>query len=103
MSVLLEFSMFPTDLGESKASYVSKVIEVVRESGYPYQLTPMSTIVETETIDEALKIIGDSYKVLEPYTNRVYSSLKFDIRKGKVNRMKTKIESVESLIGKVNS
>lgn len=103
MSVLLEFSMFPTDLGESKSQYVSKVIDVVKNSGFPYQLTPMSTIVETESIDEALKIIGDSYKALEPYANRVYSSLKFDIRKGHEGRMKSKIAAVEEHIGKVNT
>lgn len=47
MSFLLEFSMFPTDKGESKSAYVSKVVKVVKESGFAYQLTPMATIVET--------------------------------------------------------
>ncbi|MCH9814374.1 MAG: MTH1187 family thiamine-binding protein [Epsilonproteobacteria bacterium] len=102
MSVLLEFSMFPTDLGESKSAYVSKVIDVVKNSGFTYQLTPMGTIVETENIDDALKLVGDAYKILEPHANRVYSSLKFDIRKGKANRMKTKIAAVEKHIGKVS-
>lgn len=102
MSVLLEFSMFPTDVGESKGAYVSKIIDMVKNSGYPYQLTPMSTIVETNNIDEALKIVGDAYKVLEPHANRVYSALKFDIRKGTENRMKTKIASVERYIGEVS-
>ena len=48
MSVLLEMSMFPTDHGESKSEYVSQVIKTIRESGYPYQLTPMATIIETD-------------------------------------------------------
>jgi len=42
-SILLEFSMFPTDVGESKSEYVSAVVKCVRESGYDYQLTPMAT------------------------------------------------------------
>lgn len=102
MSVLLEFSMFPTDLGESKAEYVSKVIKVVAESGYEYQLTPMGTIIETYTVEEALEVVQDAYMALEPYANRVYSSIKMDIRKGHMGRLKSKIASVEAHIGEVS-
>ncbi|MEJ5168084.1 MAG: MTH1187 family thiamine-binding protein [Arcobacteraceae bacterium] len=102
-SVLLEFSMFPTDKGESKSEYVSKIVEYVRSSGYVYQLTPMATIIETNTIDEAFDIVKNCYKILdEAGCNRVYSILKFDIRKNKQNRMKTKIDSIVTKIGDVN-
>ena len=102
MSVLLEFSMFPTDLGESKSEYVSKVIAVIADSGFPYQLTPMGTIIETYTVEEALEVVQNCYMILEPHSSRVYSSLKMDIRKGKVNRLKEKIASVEKHIGEVS-
>lgn len=102
-SVLLEFSMFPTDVGESKSEYVSKVVEYVRNSGYSYQLTPMATIVETDNIDDALELVKKCYYILEQSgCNRIYSVLKFDIRKNKQNRMKSKIESVVTKIGEVN-
>jgi uncharacterized protein (TIGR00106 family) len=102
MSVLLEFAIFPTDKGESVSTYVSKVIKIIRESGATYQLTPMGTIIETETLAEALAIVQQSYDVLEPDCDRVYSSLKFDIRKGKSNCLIQKIKSVENIIGEVN-
>ncbi len=102
MSVLLEFAMFPTDKGESVSQYVSKVIDMIRNSGYPYKLTAMGTIIETDTVREALDIVEKSYTVLEPFANRVYSSIKLDIRKGKNDRLKTKIESIENKIGEVN-
>ncbi|MGC9375352.1 MAG: MTH1187 family thiamine-binding protein [Bacteroidales bacterium] len=102
MSVLLEFAMFPTDKGESVSQYVGEVIQMIKESGVRYKLTAMGTIIETETIDEALAIVSKSYKVLEPYSNRVYSSVKLDIRKGKSNRLEEKIKSIESKIGKVD-
>ncbi len=102
MSVLLEFSMFPTDVGESKSEYVSKVVKMVSQGGYAYQLTPMSTVIETPTVQEALKVVEDAYEILKPHSNRVYSSLKMDIREGKSNRLKTKIASVEKHIGKVS-
>jgi len=101
-SILLEFSMFPTDVGESKSEYVSEVVKCVRESGYDYQLTPMATIVELPSMSEALSLIKECYEVLEQKDcGRIYSVLKFDIRKGKSNRLVSKIKSVEDKIGEV--
>ena len=100
MSVLVEFSMFPTDKGESVSPYVSRIIKMIDESGVPYKLTPMGTVFETETMEEALEILNKAYKQLEADCNRVYSVAKFDIRKGKSNRLKQKIESVEKQLGK---
>ena len=103
MSVLLEFAMFPTDKsGDSASESVSKIIEMIRKSGVNYKLTAMGTIIETKTLEEALDIVNRSYKVLEPFSKRVYSSVKLDIRKEKSNRLQQKIESIESKIGNVN-
>jgi uncharacterized protein (TIGR00106 family) len=104
MSVLLEFAMFPTDKGESVSTYVSKIIKMVRESGINYQLTPMGTIIETNNIDDALSLVKHAYEVLDKSgCNRVYSSLKFDIRKGKENRLQTKVNSIREKIGNVKT
>lgn len=103
MSVLLEFAMFPTDKpGDSASESVSKIIEMIHKSGVNYKLTAMGTIIETETLEEALDIVNRSYKILEPFSKRVYSSVKLDIRKEKSNRLQQKIESIESKIGNVN-
>ena len=101
MSVLLEFAMFPTDKGESVSNYVSRIIKMVDESGVSYQLTPMGTIIEAETMQDALMLVQKAYDQLEPDCDRIYSSLKFDIRKGKGNRLEGKIKSIEDKIGKV--
>ena len=101
MSVLLEFSMFPTDKGESVSPYVSRIIKMIKETGHHYRLTPMGTVVEAETMAEILKLIEKSYALLEPDCQRVYSSLKLDIRKGKAGRLDGKIRSVEARIGEV--
>lgn len=103
MSVLMEFAMFPTDKGTSVSEYVSKIIKMISESGKDYKLTAMGTIVETDTMEEALEIVNKSYKVLEPYSERVYSSLKFDIQKSKDNRLVKKIDSIKNKIGEVNT
>ena len=56
-----------------------------------------------DSIEEANDMIAKSYKILEPFSERVYSIIKMDIRKGAVNRISGKIKSVENIIGKVNS
>ena len=101
MSVLLEFAMFPTDKGESVSLHVSRIIKMIRDSGVEYQLTPMGTILEFNSMSEALTLIGKAYEQLEPDCDRVYSSLKFDIRKDKSNRLEGKIKSIEEKIGSV--
>ena len=100
MSVLLEFSMFPTDKGESVSAYVSRILAFIDGSGVSYRLTPMGTIVETETLDEALRVLSEAYKCMEPDCNRVYVSAKLDIRKGRKSGLTQKIESIEKHAGK---
>lgn len=102
MSVLMEFAMFPTDKGESVSPYVSQVIDMIRQTGYPYKLSAMGTIIETETMQQALEVIHKAYNILEPHSQRIYSTVKFDIRKNAQNRIEGKIKSVEEKIGKVN-
>ena len=103
MSVLTEFAMFPTDKGESVSEYVSRIIKMFKESNIPYELTPMGTVFEVDKIEEATEVINKAYKLLEPDCNRVYTTIKMDIRKGKKNRMKQKIESIKKKIGEVNT
>ncbi len=98
MSVLLEFAMFPTSdncrEGSSVSKQVAKIIDAIDKSGVKYQLTPMGTVVETDTIQEALDIIALAYEQVKD-CERVYSSLKFDIRHNSQDRLKNKIKSVE--------
>jgi uncharacterized protein (TIGR00106 family) len=104
MSVLLEFSIFPMDQGESVSTYVSQVVKLIRESGVSYQLTPMGTIIETETLDQALALVNQSSERLQALgAKRIYSSIKLDIRHGDMGRLAGKIKSVEGKIGNVST
>ena len=103
MSVLLQMAMFPTDKSESKSKEVAEIIKVIRDSGVSYQLTSMATIIETDTLKQALDLVEKCYSRLEELgCNRVYATFTFDIRKAHENRLKTKIESVEKQIGAVS-
>jgi uncharacterized protein (TIGR00106 family) len=99
MSVLMELAMFPTDKGDSVSAYVARIIAMFDRRDLDYRLTPMGTIVETADIDEALKVVADAYRELDPDCGRVYATIKLDIRKGKGGRISAKIESVERKLG----
>lgn len=104
MSALVEFAMFPTDSTESKSEFVAKVLDIVDQSGLAYQLTPMGTIIEAETVDEIFAVIKKAYELLEQDSNRIYSTIKVDYRKGPVGRLGKKVGSVEAKLGrKLNS
>lgn len=102
MSVLCEFSIFPVDKGESLSAYVSPVVELVRKSGFPYRLTAMGTIIETEQVAEALGLIERAHTLLEEAgCQRIHAAIKLDTRKGKPGRLTSKVEAVKSRIGDV--
>lgn len=93
--------MFPTDKGTSVSEYVSKVIDMIRASNVNYKLGSMGTTIETKTMGEALNIVDKAYALLEPDSDRVYSTITFDIKKSELGRMKQKVDSIEEHIGKV--
>lgn len=104
MSVLLEFSIFPLDQGESVSAQVSQVVRLIRESGVDYQLTAMGTLIETDGIEQALDLVKRSNDLLQSLgCKRIYATLKLDIREGGKGRLQDKRRAVEALIGKVST
>ena len=100
MSALVEFSMFPTEQTQSKSAFVARVLDIVDRSGLPYQLTPMGTIIEGETVAEVLAVIDEAYRELQKDCGRVYSSIKIDWREGPAGRLDNKVASVEAKLGR---
>jgi uncharacterized protein (TIGR00106 family) len=102
MSVLLDLSIFPMDQGVSVSGFVAPVIAMIRDSGHPYRLSPMGTVVETANLAESLRIIEQAQGILDGLgCDRVYATAKFDIRRGPLGRLSGKIESVRRQIGEV--
>ncbi len=97
----MSFAIFPTDKGTSVSEYVSKVVEMVSNSGFEHKLSSMSTIVETENFEQALDILNKAYIILKPFSNRVYCSVNFDIQANKpYGRINTKVSSVIDKLNK---
>lgn len=99
MSVLLQFSMFPLDKGESVSKYVAPSLEIIDKSGLKYQFTPTGTILEGE-YDEVMNVVKQCYEKMNEECNRIICNMKFDARKGKDGRIHSKTEKVESILDK---
>ncbi len=97
--VLAEFSMFPTDKGESVSEYVAQILDIIDRSGLNYQLTGMGTVLEGSW-DDVMKVITDCFKKLEPQSNRITAFIKTDYRKGDESRMTAKVKKVEKLLNR---
>jgi uncharacterized protein (TIGR00106 family) len=100
--VLLEFSMSPLDKGESLSPYVARSLDLIDKSGLPYQLTPMGTIVEGEW-DQAMALVTACFQTMSRDCDRISTSIKIDYRAGKSGRLKSKIQAVESRLGRTLS
>ncbi len=100
--VLLEFSMSPFDKGDSLSQYVARSLDIIDKSGLPYQLTPMGTIVEGEW-DEVMALVSACYRRMSQDCDRISTSIKIDYRAGKSGRLKSKIRSIESKLGRTLS
>jgi uncharacterized protein (TIGR00106 family) len=97
--VLLEFSMSPFGKGESVSPYVARSLDIVDKSGLPYQLTPMGTIVEGEW-DEVMALVTACFRAMSVDCGRISTLIKIDYRAGKGGRLKSKVASVESKLGR---
>ena len=100
--VLLEFSMSPLDKGDSLSQYVARSLDIIDKSGLPYQLTPMGTIVEGEW-EQVMALVTSCFQAMSQDCNRISTSIKIDYRVGKSGRLKSKIRSIESKLGRTLS
>ena len=99
MSALVEFSMTPLDKGESVGQYVARSLQIVDQSGLPYRLNPMGTVIEGDW-PEVFAIIQKCYERMNQDCRRISCSIKVDWREGKAGRLDSKIARVEQVLGK---
>ena len=97
--VLLEFSMYPLDKGESLSPYVARSLEIIDNSGLDYRMNSMGTVIEGEW-DEVFAVVKQCYEAMSADCDRIICSAKVDARKGASGRLTGKLKSVEEKVGK---
>ncbi len=97
--MLAEFTIFPIGKDVSLSKYVARSLKLIDESGLPYRINPMGTVVEGSW-DEVMELIKKCHMAILEDTERVSSSIKIDDRKGTTNALSRKIISVEGKVGR---
>ena len=97
--MLIEFSIVPVGTGSSIGDRLAEVLKIVDESGLPYKLNPMGTVVEGEW-DDLLRLVKKCHKAVMKNEERAVTTISIDDRKRKPNRIEEKVKSVEKRIGK---
>lgn len=94
--MIAEFSVVP--LGKSTESLsddVARAVQIIEDSGLPYQLTAMGTIIEGNW-DEVMEVIRKAHHELRQYYPRVLTRIAIDDREDTPNRLQHKVSIVQS-------
>ena len=94
MSVLINFSIFPLDKGESVSQYVARAVKIIKDSRLPHKIGSMGTSIEGEW-DEVMRLVTSCFEKLTEDCDRIYFTITGDYRKKGKNRITAKVESVE--------
>ena len=79
----------------SMSSYISEAVKAVEGSGIKYQLTPMGTVMEVSSIEDAFNAVKAAHDaVIEKGAKRVVTHITIDDRRDTPKSMEEKIESV---------
>ncbi len=97
--MLIEFSIVPVGSGSSLGDRLAEVLKIVDESGLPYKVNPMGTVVEGEW-EELFRLVKKCHKAVMRKEERAITSISVDDRKNRPNRIEQKVKSVEKRLGK---
>lgn len=92
---VVEISVTPLGVGVGVSAYVAGCLQILKQSGLQYQLTPMGTIIEGE-LDDIFRVVRQM--VESPFAAgapRVSTLIKIDDRRDRqTHSMTGKVQSV---------
>ncbi|MEM2608378.1 MAG: MTH1187 family thiamine-binding protein [Thermoproteota archaeon] len=99
MRVIVEFSIIPMGEGTSVSKIVARAVKELENIGVRYELTPMCTVFEADSVEEALRIIGVAHEaVFKQGIKRVITLVKIDDRRDVDRKMEDKVESLKKAV-----
>jgi uncharacterized protein (TIGR00106 family) len=99
---MAELSVVPLGTSSTElSSYVAEALKRIKQiKGLKWQLTPMGTIIETDSLDKLFEVVKDAHEALFKIgAKRVSTIIKIDDRRDiHGERMKGKVDSVVNKI-----
>ena len=100
--MIVDFTIFPTDAGESVSAYVAEVFEIIEASGLKYEHHAMGTNIEGDW-DEVMAVIKACRDRMLERSNRISIGIRIDERKGVTDGIKTKVASARAKMNDVSA
>ncbi len=100
--MIVDFTIFPTDVGESVSSYVAEVFKIIEASDLPYEHHAMGTNIEGDW-DEVMAVIKACRDRMLEQANRISISIRIDERKGVTNGIEKKVASAKAKMKSSNA
>ena len=79
----------------SLSAYVARVLKILEDSGLPYQLTPMGTIIQGDPQEIMEVVLKMHNSLFSQGIQRVVTTLKIDERRDKPLTMEGKVAAVK--------
>lgn len=81
----------------SMSAHISEAVKAIEKAGIKYQLTPMGTVMEVSSIEDAFDIMKAAHEaVIKAGVKRVITHLTIDDRRDSPKGLEERIESVRS-------
>ena len=93
--MIVDFTIFPTDAGESVSAYVAEVFKIIEKSGLPYEHHSMGTNIEGDW-DEVMAVIKTCRDRMLEKSRRISIGIRIDERVGVTNGIEKKVASARA-------
>ena len=100
--MIVDFTIFPTDAGESVSAYVAEVFQIIEESGLPYEHHAMGTNIEGDW-DEVMAVIKSCRDRILERSKRISIGIRIDERVGVTNGIEKKVASARAKMNDANA
>jgi len=97
--IIAEFTLIPIGTSSTSLSnYVAIALNVLKKNGIAFKVTPMSTIIEGDNLDEIFEVIKKAHEALiNAGVKRIVISINIDDRLDKPDRKpEDKVKAVET-------
>lgn len=102
MVVIAEFSIIPVGEGTSVSRFIASAVKELEKRGVKHVTTPMCTIIEAESVEEAMEYIKLAHEaVFKAGVKRAITMVKIDDRRDVKRSMEDKLKSLQEALKKV--
>jgi len=96
--MLVELSIVPLTGSSHLSDEIAQIVNIIEDSGLPYQLTPTGTCIEGEW-DEVMDTVRQCHEYARSEASHVITTVKIDDDEEQAGKLEGNVRSVREKIG----